>query len=133
MMLPFGCPKRGALLLGYAVCALGLGLIYASICTEWKLGGNTKLHWYVCCNNCRNGIVEDADECNGYTYHGGSDKHYSGNCGEVADDENPWITSNTPSNGNVRNTCKAQVFRRATVAAISHQLHNFLNSQADKT
>ena len=84
-MLPFGCSKRGALLLGYAVCSLSLGLIYASTCTEWK-GGKSGIHAYVCCNNCRNGIVDDADECNRYTYHGGSDESYCGDCGVPAED-----------------------------------------------
>ena len=50
-----------------------------SFCTQFDHGGKTKVHFYICCNNC-----QDKDtSCNGYTYQGGGSRDaYCDVCGK---------------------------------------------------
>ncbi|OQV21953.1 hypothetical protein BV898_04164 [Hypsibius exemplaris] len=45
-----------------------------------KWGGNTELHHYVCCNNCRDGGFIDTN-CDQVTYQSASGGNYCGSCG----------------------------------------------------
>lgn len=49
-----------------------------SYCTQYDHGGTSGIHYYTCCNNCK-----DADKtCSGATYQGGgSSDQYCGSCG----------------------------------------------------
>lgn len=49
-------------------------------CTAHYLGGETGIHHYSCCNNCRDG--GSPPTCDGITYEGGSTSSYCGECGK---------------------------------------------------
>ncbi|XP_066296058.1 uncharacterized protein [Branchiostoma lanceolatum] len=53
----------------------------AGDCCHFKLGGRSRVHFYVCCNNCdENG--QNPGVCNKITYDGASKEPYCGDCGE---------------------------------------------------
>ena len=48
-------------------------------CETFKWGGESGVHWYICCNNC-----EEVDtSCDGTTYESASREKYCDNCGVV--------------------------------------------------
>ncbi|XP_074645809.1 uncharacterized protein LOC141902067 [Tubulanus polymorphus] len=49
-------------------------------CLEFNWGGLTGVHWYSCCNNCKNGNAT-AVVCDKKTYHTASSGIYCGSCG----------------------------------------------------
>lgn len=48
------------------------------LCHLNKNGGTSRIHDYICCNNCD----QPNPTCDGRTYQGGSDGDYCGKCGE---------------------------------------------------
>jgi len=47
-------------------------------CVDFKLGGNPRLHFYTCCNNCNDNVDKS---CDGTTYHSASPGNYCDSCG----------------------------------------------------
>lgn len=50
-----------------------------AFCTGYYTGGQTKVHHWICCNNCRD---REENTCDMKTWQGGSDLDYCGACGE---------------------------------------------------
>ena len=60
-----------------------------AFCTAYYLAGDSKVHHYACCNNCKDENItssrpesSDWKACDSHTYEGGSSSDYCNSCGE---------------------------------------------------
>lgn len=74
---------RNAPLLNQCKCqywpAEDIGVQSPAFCTGYYTGGRSKVHHWICCNNCQD---REENTCDGKTWQGGSHLDYCGACGE---------------------------------------------------